>query len=303
MHTLVTIREHTRTHFLVTLAAGGGRGAPPGMSTCATRSSRSSVRRPRASPRSRELLADRTRHRGHLRRRDAGLRRAAAPHESTRAADASRRHPDVSRGIRSASTRSWRMPPSTTSSARMACAVVVGGTGLYLRAALVDLDIPPGPPAPVRERWERRYDRDPAAAYAELADRDPAAATLVHRERPPARRSCTRARARLAPLSSRGATLWAPRSRRPTLVVGLDVPADELERRIGERTRVLFERGVVEEVRAALTAASRRRPKGARAPRARDAPGRGGARSRSSSRTRRYAATSASGCDASPASS
>ena len=48
------------------------------------------------------------------------------------------------------------------------------------------------------------------------------------------------------------AQLWTSETRRPTLVVGLAVPADVLERRIEDRTRWLFERGVVEEVRAAL---------------------------------------------------
>ena len=37
--------------------------------------------------------------------------------------------------------------------------VVVGGTGLYLRAALSDLTPPPAPEAGERERWERIYDR------------------------------------------------------------------------------------------------------------------------------------------------
>ena len=37
--------------------------------------------------------------------------------------------------------------------------IVVGGTGLYLRAALADLELPPAPPSGARERWERLYDR------------------------------------------------------------------------------------------------------------------------------------------------
>ena len=131
-------------------------------------------------------------------------------------------------------------------------AVVVGGSGLYLRAAVGELELPP-PPAPgARERWEASYDRDPRAAYAELAARDAAAATLVH---PNDRRRVVRA-LELAEAGSSlapdGARLWASETRRPTLVVGLVVPADVLERRIEERTRVLFERGVVDEVRAAL---------------------------------------------------
>jgi tRNA dimethylallyltransferase len=42
--------------------------------------------------------------------------------------------------------------------------------------------------------------------------------------------------------------------RHPTLVVGLEVPKPELDRRIAERTRRMFERGVEDEVRAALAA-------------------------------------------------
>ena len=50
-------------------------------------------------------------------------------------------------------------------------AVVVGGTGLYLRAALVELDLPPAPPPGARERWERAYDELGAeAAHEALAD-------------------------------------------------------------------------------------------------------------------------------------
>src|SRR5437763_10732104 len=55
--------------------------------------------------------------------------------------------------------------------------VVAGGTGLYLRAALVDLDLPPAPPDEVRGRWEHVYDREGAERTHELlAERDPDAA-------------------------------------------------------------------------------------------------------------------------------
>src|SRR5262249_20633981 len=59
-------------------------------------------------------------------------------------------------------------------------AVVSGGPGLYVRAALVDLRLPPPVPADVRERWESAYDTDPVAAYAELERLDPNAAAAVH---------------------------------------------------------------------------------------------------------------------------
>jgi tRNA dimethylallyltransferase len=49
-----------------------------------------------------------------------------------------------------------------------------------------------------------------------------------------------------------GDRLWSADTRHPTLVVALDVPRDELDRRIEERTRAMFEAGVEEEVRRAL---------------------------------------------------
>jgi tRNA dimethylallyltransferase len=42
-------------------------------------------------------------------------------------------------------------------------------------------------------------------------------------------------------------TLWSAQTRHPTLVVGIDVAPDELERRIHERTRAMVEAGAVEE--------------------------------------------------------
>jgi tRNA dimethylallyltransferase len=136
--------------------------------------------------------------------------------------------------------------------ATSATAVVAGGTGLYLRAALAELDLPPAPHQGARARWEATYDEDAEAAFAELERRDPTAAALVHRND---RRRVVRALelaeagASLAPGESR---LWSGETRRPSLVVGLDVPKAELDRRIDERTDAMFRRGVVDEVRAAL---------------------------------------------------
>jgi len=131
--------------------------------------------------------------------------------------------------------------------------VVVGGTGLYLRAALAELSLPPAPAEGARERWERFYDdRGPDAAHAQLEELDPAAAAAVH---PNDRRRVVRALelaeagASLAPSEDR---LWTGPTRHPTVVAGLDVPKDVLERRIEERTRAMFEAGVQEEVERAL---------------------------------------------------
>ncbi len=131
--------------------------------------------------------------------------------------------------------------------------VVVGGTGLYLRAALAGLELPPAAPAAVRSRLELLYDRvGPERAHAALAKRDPAAAARVHAND---RRRVVRALelaelgASLAPASD---TLWGGGYRHPTLVVGLDLPRDELASRIEARTRSMVERGVVDEARSAV---------------------------------------------------
>ena len=131
--------------------------------------------------------------------------------------------------------------------------VVVGGTGLYLRAALADLELPPAPAPGARERLERLYDRvGGERAHELLAERDPAAAAAVH---PNDRRRVVRALelaeagSSLRPAEDR---LWAGEPRHPTLVVGLELPRDELRRRIEARTQEMFERGVEEEVRRAL---------------------------------------------------
>lgn len=133
--------------------------------------------------------------------------------------------------------------------------LVVGGTGLYFRAALADLELPPAPSPGARERWERLYDEDGSgAAHARLGELDPAAAARVH---PNDRRRVVRA----LELAESGQSLVPRRDalfggawRHPTLLVGLDVPKPELDRRIEERTRRMFDAGVEEEVRAALLA-------------------------------------------------
>jgi tRNA dimethylallyltransferase len=131
--------------------------------------------------------------------------------------------------------------------------LVVGGTGLYFRAALAELELPPAVGAGERERWSRVYDEDGAdTALGHLRRLDPEAAERIH---PNDRRRVVRA----LELAAVGSSLVPGKERlfggawrHPTLVVGLDVPKDELERRIRERTRRMFDAGVEEEVRGAL---------------------------------------------------
>ena len=63
--------------------------------------------------------------------------------------------------------------------------IVVGGTGLYLRAALATLELRPPPPEGVRERWEAELaEHGPEALHAQLAREAPwAAATIDPRDR------------------------------------------------------------------------------------------------------------------------
>ena len=131
--------------------------------------------------------------------------------------------------------------------------VLAGGTGLYLRAALVDLGFPPAPLPGRREHWERVYDRLGAGhAYRLLAGRDPAAAGRIH---PNDRRRVVRA-LELAEvgtsLQPSSALLWSHEMRHPTLVFGLDVPRDVLAARIEQRAHAMFDAGVADEVEQAL---------------------------------------------------
>jgi tRNA dimethylallyltransferase len=131
--------------------------------------------------------------------------------------------------------------------------IVVGGTGLYLRAALAELELPPAPTPGARERWESAYDElGPDEAHELLAERDPEAAARIH---PNDRRRVVRA-LELADIGSslapRGDRLWTEDTRHPTIIVGLEVPMDVLERRIEQRTRAMVERGAEEEARRAL---------------------------------------------------
>jgi tRNA dimethylallyltransferase len=135
--------------------------------------------------------------------------------------------------------------------------VVVGGTGLYLRAALTDLRLPPAPEPGVRERWEAFYDTHGALhAHGRLQALDPQAAATVHandRRRVVRALELAEAGASLVPDRDR---LWTDETRHPTLIFGLDVPAEVLARRIEARADAMFAAGVEDEVRHALAAGS-----------------------------------------------
>jgi len=123
--------------------------------------------------------------------------------------------------------------------------LVVGGTGLYFRAALSELAIPP---RGRRSHWQQEVERlGPEAAHALLAERDPAAAARVHandRRRVVRALELAEAGHSLAPADDR---LWTADTRHPTTIVVLDLPLDELDRRIAARTAEMAAAGAAEE--------------------------------------------------------
>ncbi len=126
-------------------------------------------------------------------------------------------------------------------------ALVVGGSGLYVRAVLDRLEIPPTDPG-VRARLERRAaEEGTPALLAELARVDPRAADVLE---PRNTRRIVRA-LEVVELTGQpfSATMPTRELLRPTLLVGLRMERDVLDERIERRTRGMFAAGLVEETR------------------------------------------------------
>ena len=134
--------------------------------------------------------------------------------------------------------------------------IVVGGTGLYLRAALSDLELRP-PPAPgVRERLEGELRaRGTAALHADLAAVAPEAAARVD---PGDRSRVTRALELIEsgdepsaePRDGRS-QLWTAATRHPTLLFGLVAERNALYAQIDQRVDGMVAAGAADEVRRA----------------------------------------------------
>jgi tRNA dimethylallyltransferase len=134
--------------------------------------------------------------------------------------------------------------------------IVVGGTGLYLRAALTELSLRPPPPEGVRERWTGELERrGPAALHRILAERAPWAAAEIE---PGDRQRVVRAlelldAGELEPPEG-PSELWTDEMRRPTLLVGLVMDRERLYARIDARVEQMIGGGAQEEVRRAHAA-------------------------------------------------
>jgi tRNA dimethylallyltransferase len=134
--------------------------------------------------------------------------------------------------------------------------IVVGGTGLYLRAALADLDLRPPPPQGAREHWTAELELHGAPAlHAQLARRAAWAAEGIE---PNDRQRIVRAlelleAGELEP-PGEGSQLWSAELRHPTLLAGLTMEREKLYALIDARIEQMLAEGVREEVRRAHAA-------------------------------------------------
>ncbi len=128
--------------------------------------------------------------------------------------------------------------------------LLVGGTGLYLRAALCELDLRPPPPEGVRARWTAELEvRGAPALHARLAAQAPWAAAAID---PNDRQRVVRA-LELLDLGELDAPegdsqLWSAQVRQPTLLVGLTMERQALYGAIEARVEAMLAAGAREEV-------------------------------------------------------
>ncbi|MFG1702372.1 tRNA (adenosine(37)-N6)-dimethylallyltransferase MiaA [Nonomuraea sp. M3C6] len=128
--------------------------------------------------------------------------------------------------------------------------VLVGGSGLYVRAAIDDLEFP-GTDPEIRARLESELaERGPDPLYERLKELDPAAAAAIL---PSNGRRIVRA---LEVIEHSGrpfsATMPSYDAVYPSVQLGLEVPRPELDERIAVRVERMWRAGLVEEVRALL---------------------------------------------------
>ncbi|MCR6491301.1 tRNA (adenosine(37)-N6)-dimethylallyltransferase MiaA [Cellulomonas sp. P24] len=125
--------------------------------------------------------------------------------------------------------------------------VVVGGSGLYVRALLDEITFP-GTDPQVRARWEARVEEQGVGlVHAELERLDPVAAASIGRANA---RRIVRA-LEVIELTGRAysATLPEHRYAVPAVQIGLDCDREVLDRRVEDRVARMWSTGLVDEVR------------------------------------------------------
>lgn len=126
--------------------------------------------------------------------------------------------------------------------------ILVGGSGLYIRAVLDELDFP-GTDPDIRARLEQELVTSSAERLHErLTKLDPTAAAAIL---PSNGRRVVRA-LEVIELTGRPFSATMPRpgpARYDTLQIGLDLSTEELDRRVDLRVTRMFDQGLVDEVR------------------------------------------------------
>jgi tRNA dimethylallyltransferase len=139
--------------------------------------------------------------------------------------------------------------------------IVVGGTGLYVQAALTDLELRPPPDPAIRDRIQGELAaRGPEALHERLAALAPdAAASIDPRDRTRVTRALELLEVgeRPAPTGAES-RLWTARLRHPTLLMGLTMERERLYARIDARVEKMVAAGAAEEVRRADAAGASR---------------------------------------------
>jgi tRNA dimethylallyltransferase len=141
--------------------------------------------------------------------------------------------------------------------------LLVGGSGLYVRAVLDELDFPGTDPAVRSRLTEELATAGPTAMHDRLAALDPAAAAAIL---PSNGRRLVRA---LEVIELTGgpftARLPEPRAHYPSVTVGLDRAAEELDDRVARRVDAMWAAGFVDEVAALADDGLREGPTASRA--------------------------------------
>ena len=128
-------------------------------------------------------------------------------------------------------------------------AILVGGTGLYIKAVVDEMNFPETDPA-IREKLNAEAEvLGKAAMYKRLQEKDPAAAIAIDSQN---LRRVIRAlevieitgKPYTANLPQEGASYYPD-----AIWIGLSVPREVLDERIRERAHKMFENGLIEEVR------------------------------------------------------
>jgi tRNA dimethylallyltransferase len=129
--------------------------------------------------------------------------------------------------------------------------ILVGGSGLYVRAVLEEMDFAVAPDRELRRQLtEEARNKGLSALYARLTETDPQAAARIH---PNDQKRIIRA-LEVAQQAGRGERP-VDRARAPrynAMQFGLTAPRDELYRRIEARVEAMLAAGLAEEVRGLL---------------------------------------------------